>query len=263
MSAVPEPILKPGQTQQKKRKQAEVTATASGSGSAADTADTAAADATPAPAPAPAPQTDAADAAIAKRSRVEESNSEAADAAAKAADAAAVEPPQHEHMYAMVCRSNMNRSMANHDILERHGFKVCSYGIGREVKVPSRDKKGRMFPFGTPYKDILEALTKEDEKFNIASGVIPMLKRNKEIKEAPEDFRKIPDEFLRSVDVVICSEHDIFERVVEGECRTRFCTLLNTHTLTHTHSHTHTHTQNTHTQAHEHVAASRAGRGGR
>ncbi len=55
------------------------------------------------------------------------------------------------------------------------------------------------------------------------SKVIPMLRRNVTIKEAPEDFRKMTDSTLRSIDVIVCSEYDIFDRVVSGEC---VCSLV-------------------------------------
>ena len=60
----------------------------------------------------------------------------------RAAAGGASTGPKYAHHFVMVCRSNMNRSMANHHILESNGFRVSSYGIGKEVKVPSRDKKG-------------------------------------------------------------------------------------------------------------------------
>ena len=207
MSAVPAPIPKPGDARKKRKPDSSsesAEAEQSGGGvqhtaSGSETAD---------------------EGGAAKRSRQEgaDNNAEGGSAAdaGSGSEAKDVAKPKYAHKFAVVCRSNMNRSMANHDILMKNGFSVCSYGIGKEVKVPSRDKKGRMFPFGTPYEDILKFLTEEDEQFNTDSRVIPMLKRNKEIKLAPEDFRKIPDEELRKIDVVICSEYDIFERVVEG-----------------------------------------------
>ena len=107
--------------------------------------------------------------------------------------------------------------MANHDILLRNGFQVCSYGIGTCVKLPSRDKKGRTYAFGTPYVQILQELMADDEQFHTNTGVIPMCNRNKAIKRAPEDFRNLKDDELRSISVIVCSEYDIFERVVESK----------------------------------------------
>lgn len=132
-------------------------------------------------------------------------------------DAKFAESQRYKHRFAMVCRSNMNRSMANHSILLQYKFDVVSYGIGKEVKVPSRDKKGRTFPFGTPYQEMLDFLVKDDEEFNNRTKVIPMLHRNVKIKKFPQDFREIPSDFLRTINVIVCSEFDIFERVVEGE----------------------------------------------
>lgn len=38
--------------------------------------------------------------------------------------------------FAMVCNSNMNRSMEAHALLKRHGYFVDSYGTGSGVRIP-------------------------------------------------------------------------------------------------------------------------------
>lgn len=57
-----------------------------------------------------------------------------------------------KHHYAMVCSSNMNRSMEAHNRLARAKLNVSSYGVGKQVKLPSPDGRGVTFDFGTPYK---------------------------------------------------------------------------------------------------------------
>ena len=38
--------------------------------------------------------------------------------------------------FAMVCASNMNRSMEAHNVLHQAGLTVSSFGLGRHVKLP-------------------------------------------------------------------------------------------------------------------------------
>ena len=37
---------------------------------------------------------------------------------------------------AVVCSSNMNRSMETHSVLAKKNFKISSYGTGDKVKIP-------------------------------------------------------------------------------------------------------------------------------
>jgi RNA polymerase II subunit A C-terminal domain phosphatase SSU72 len=40
--------------------------------------------------------------------------------------------------FAMVCASNMNRSMEAHHVLKGAGLTVTSYGVGGHVKLPGK-----------------------------------------------------------------------------------------------------------------------------
>ena len=74
--------------------------------------------------------------------------------------------------YAMICASNMNRSMAAHNILLHHGYRVDSYGTGKQVKLPGRTQQEAVsFEFGTKYADIYKQLVEKDEKLYAFHGI--------------------------------------------------------------------------------------------
>jgi len=114
----------------------------------------------------------------------------------------------------MVCASNQNRSMAAHYECIKKGIKyLTSYGTGSKVRIPSkRQHKPFEYEFGTPYKEMLEDLKREDENYYIKKNMIPMLERNIGIKEAPEKFQESNIES----DIVLCFQKRVFEEVVEN-----------------------------------------------
>ncbi len=44
--------------------------------------------------------------------------------------------------FAVVCSSNMNRSMEAHAFLQKKGYDIHSYGTGDKIKIPGTDKSG-------------------------------------------------------------------------------------------------------------------------
>ena len=52
------------------------------------------------------------------------------------AAAAMSEPPPPPLRAAVVCASNMNRSMEAHRVFQAGGMSVCSFGVGQHVKLP-------------------------------------------------------------------------------------------------------------------------------
>ncbi|XP_077293495.1 ssu72 CTD phosphatase [Arctopsyche grandis] len=113
---------------------------------------------------------------------------------------------------AVICSSNMNRSMEAHAFLAKKGFRVKSFGTGDKVKLPgvSADRPN-CYEFGVPYDDIYNDLIEKDKSFYTQNGLLHMLDRNRRIKQHPERFQASPERF----DVIITCEERVYDQVVE------------------------------------------------
>lgn len=114
---------------------------------------------------------------------------------------------------AVVCSSNMNRSMEAHSFLSKRGFNVKSYGTGSHVKLPGpAADKPNVYPFTTPYDHMYKELYKKDSHLYKQNGVLYMLDRNRRIKKFPQRFQ---DEREEEFEIVITAEERVYDQLVE------------------------------------------------
>eukprot|EP00475_Leptophrys_vorax_P029293 TRINITY_DN42849_c0_g1_i1.p1 TRINITY_DN42849_c0_g1~~TRINITY_DN42849_c0_g1_i1.p1 ORF type:complete len:235 (-),score=43.59 TRINITY_DN42849_c0_g1_i1:28-732(-) len=124
---------------------------------------------------------------------------------------------------AMVCHSNVNRSMEAHDLAFRHGFQVSSYGAGSRVRLPGMTQDDpKVFEFGTPYHEMFKRLYEENFHFYSKNGMLQMLDRDRKVKFFPQRWQ---DETKR-FDVVICFEQRVYELVIDDLQKRQFDDIL-------------------------------------
>uniref|UniRef100_A0A1B6C5G5 RNA polymerase II subunit A C-terminal domain phosphatase SSU72 n=1 Tax=Clastoptera arizonana TaxID=38151 RepID=A0A1B6C5G5_9HEMI len=113
---------------------------------------------------------------------------------------------------AVVCSSNMNRSMEAHAFLSKKGFQVNSFGTGDKVKLPgTAPDRPNVYDFSSTYEEIYEDLSNKDKLFYTQNGLLHMLDRNKRIKTRPERFQHSKDKF----DIIVTCEERVYDQVVE------------------------------------------------
>lgn len=142
---------------------------------------------------------------------------------------------------AVVCSSNMNRSMEAHAFLAKKRFKVRSFGTGDKVKLPGTAlDKPNIYEFMCPYDDIYNDLMSKDKQLypflkkinnkklilpktkNIflnlflknsytQNGLLHMLDRNRRIKRCPERFQVCTEKF----DIIVTVEERVYDHVIE------------------------------------------------
>ncbi len=130
---------------------------------------------------------------------------------------------------AVVCSSNMNRSMEAHAFIVKKGFKVDSYGTGDKVKLPGPTQdKPNVYDFGVSYEDIFKDLTKKDKELYTQNGILHMLDRNRRIKFGPQKLQESTVKY----DVIFTAEERVYDQVVEhfeatGNVAVQPCHLIN------------------------------------
>lgn len=113
---------------------------------------------------------------------------------------------------AVICSSNMNRSMEAHAFLSKKGFDVKSYGTGDKVKIPgSAADKPNIYEFGTSYEEIYIDLLNKDKSLYTQNGLLHTLDRNKRIKSHPQKFQDSSEKF----DILITCEERVYDQVLE------------------------------------------------
>eukprot|EP00088_Acartia_fossae_P068679 TRINITY_DN8759_c0_g1_i1.p1 TRINITY_DN8759_c0_g1~~TRINITY_DN8759_c0_g1_i1.p1 ORF type:complete len:210 (-),score=28.52 TRINITY_DN8759_c0_g1_i1:265-840(-) len=114
--------------------------------------------------------------------------------------------------YAVVCSSNMNRSMEAHSFLQKKGFNIKSYGTGEKIKIPGASaNEPNTYPFGTSYDEIYTDLKSKDKTLYTKNGMLHIMERNRRIKKGPEKFQKTEEKF----DVILTVEEKVYDQVLE------------------------------------------------
>ncbi|XP_045471092.1 RNA polymerase II subunit A C-terminal domain phosphatase SSU72 [Harmonia axyridis] len=113
---------------------------------------------------------------------------------------------------AVICSSNMNRSMEAHAFLAKKGFDIKSYGTGDKVKIPgSAADRPNVYEFGISYEEIYQDLLLKDKSLYTQNGLLHTLDRNRRIKSHPEKFQETKEKF----DILITCEERVYDQVLE------------------------------------------------
>jgi len=130
---------------------------------------------------------------------------------------------------AVVCSSNMNRSMEAHGFIAKKNFNVNSYGTGDKVKLPgpSADRPN-VYDFGTSYEEIHADLKKKDKTMYTQNGILNMLDRNRRIKYAPQRLQESKHKY----DVIFTAEERVYDQCIEhfentGNVSVQPCHVIN------------------------------------
>eukprot|EP00092_Neocalanus_flemingeri_P003459 GFUD01003708.1.p1 GENE.GFUD01003708.1~~GFUD01003708.1.p1 ORF type:complete len:197 (-),score=72.62 GFUD01003708.1:429-1019(-) len=113
---------------------------------------------------------------------------------------------------AVVCSSNMNRSMEAHARLQKKGYNVLSFGTGDKIKLPGPSvNQPNVYEFGTSYEEIYQDLAKKDKVMYKQNGILHMLDRNRIIKPRPDRLQDTEKQF----DVIMTAEERVYDQVLE------------------------------------------------
>eukprot|EP00953_Heterococcus_sp_UTEX-ZZ885_P012045 6932-Heterococcus_DN1.PRE.2 len=125
--------------------------------------------------------------------------------------------PTSKYKYAMVCSSNVNRSVMAQIALTAKNMACDSYGIGTEVKLPgkSRDKPASFKFDKTSYLAMYDQLAKDDKELYTRNGVLQLLSRDAITKRHPERWQALSPEAVATYDIVLCFENRVFDICVE------------------------------------------------
>lgn len=114
--------------------------------------------------------------------------------------------------FAVVCSSNMNRSMEAHSFLHKKGYDIKSYGTGAMIKIPGEsERKPNAYPFGTTYDSIYADLAAKDKELYTKNGMLHIMERNRRIKSGPERFQECQETF----EIILTVEEKVYDQTLE------------------------------------------------
>lgn len=120
------------------------------------------------------------------------------------------QPLRNEVSVALVCQSNVNRSMEAHNLMHIKGFRASSFGAGSKVRLPGPTVVSpNVYDFGTSYEAICNDLEQKDKKRYKKNGLLKMLVRDMAVKTAPERWQDSEAYF----NVVVVFEKRVYDTV--------------------------------------------------
>lgn len=118
--------------------------------------------------------------------------------------------------FAVVCASNINRSMAIHKKLKDNKINVLSYGTNKNVKLPSLEEKPFVFSFLNSYNAMLKYIEKKNDKNNkLYNSLIELLNNNSIIKKYPNRFQDDFKKDSENVDIIISCDINCYDKIVK------------------------------------------------
>jgi RNA polymerase II subunit A C-terminal domain phosphatase SSU72 len=103
--------------------------------------------------------------------------------------------------------------MEAHNIMQKKGLNIRSFGTGKEVKLPGAAANSpNVYDFNTTYEFMYKDLYAKDKQLYTQNGILHMIERNKRIKTRPERFQDCREQF----DIIFTVEERIFDQVMEG-----------------------------------------------
>ncbi|KAI4987844.1 hypothetical protein ZWY2020_028602 [Hordeum vulgare] len=115
--------------------------------------------------------------------------------------------------FAMVCSSNMNRSMEAHAVLGRGARRrVLRHRLPGEAPRPV-DARAQRLRLRHSYGGIYDDLRRKDPDLYKRNGLLPMLKRNISVKLAPQRWQDNTGDGV--FDMILTFEERVFDLVVE------------------------------------------------
>ncbi|CAD7672945.1 unnamed protein product [Nyctereutes procyonoides] len=122
----------------------------------------------------------------------------------------------------------MNRSMEAHDILQKRGFCIRSFGVARQAKLPGLIRNCPvLYDFSTTCKQMYKDLWRKNRECYSSNGILQLLGRNQRIKPHPERFQECSDPF----DVIFTCEERVYDRVVQDLCTREQATFQPVHVV--------------------------------
>ncbi|CAH0557358.1 unnamed protein product [Brassicogethes aeneus] len=113
---------------------------------------------------------------------------------------------------AAICASNMNRSMAIHEVLLKQGFYVKSFGTSKKICIPGDGPNlTLLFDFGTTYEEIYNQLKIKNYEVFAKLGLLSLLERNMKIKEKAERFQ----DHMENFDIIIACDKKVYHNVLD------------------------------------------------